>query len=215
MKNPALTWSFPFEHGTALPKDRDIHPSEFDIPHGHQSLYPVVDAGRQLYLSITLQGEPQYFLSPRSGSPVNLDRERSEKQLLAGLLEGLPPRINSITFFSRVMALPEYLHEAAISSLEHRRIDTIHESTADLVTALRSMNSTMGAAVQRAMSISKMAREVSLAPAEERVRLWKGFRKEHSEAWIEDARPVAERMIQRAAQKLHETPPTAEYEFKF
>ena len=215
MKNPALTWSFPFEHGTALPKDRGIHPSEFDIPHGHQSLYPVVDAGRQLYLSITQQGEPEYFLSPRSGSPVHLDRDRSEKQLLAGLLEGLPPRINSITFFSRVMALPEYLHEAAISSLEHRRIDTIHESTADLVTALRSMNSTMGAAVQRAMSISKMAREVSLAPAEERVRLWKGFRKDYSEAWIEDARPVAERMIQRTAQKLREASPTAEYEFKF
>lgn len=215
MKNPALTWSFPFEHGIALPKDRDINPSEFDIPPGHQSLYPVVITGRHLYLSIPLQGEPEYFLSPRSGSPVRLDRERSEKQLIAGLLEALPQRINAITFFSRIMALPEYLHETAISSLEHRRIDTIHESTADLVTALRSMNSTMGAAVQRAMCISKMAREVSLAPAEERVRLWKGFRKDHSEAWIEDARPVADRMIQRAAEKMRDTPPATEYDFKF
>lgn len=217
MKNPASTWSFPFEMGTAQPKDRDMHPVDFDIPHGHQSLFPVVDssAPRHWYLSLHLQDKPAYWLSPRAGTPVEIDAAAAEKQLLAGLLNNLPPRVNSITLFGRIMALPEYLHAPAIDYLEHRRIESIHESQAELISALRSLNQTMGAPVQRGMSVSKMAREVAQAAAGERPRLLKAYRKEHPEHWIEDAKKAAEGMIERAQKRLRENPPDSDFDFRF
>ncbi|MFU2936819.1 hypothetical protein ACM7NO_26040 [Pseudomonas aeruginosa] len=215
MKNPASTWSFPFEKGNALPKDREMHPVDFDIPHGHQSLFPVVEESRHWYLSVRLQDTATYFLSPRSGNPIELDTAAAEKQLLAGLLNNLPPRVNSITLFGRIMALPEYLHGPAIDYLEHRRVDSIHESQAELISALRSLNQTMGATVQRGMSVSKMAREVAQAAPGERHRLLKSYRKEHPEHWIEDARKAAESMIERAKKKLRENPPDSDFDFRF
>lgn len=215
MKNPASTWSFPFEKGNALPKDRDMHPVDFEIPHGHQSLFPVVEESRHWYLSVRVQDATAYFLSPRAGTPIELDTEAAEKQLLAGLLNSLPPRVNSITLFSRIMVLPEYLHAPAIDYLAHRRVDSIHESQADLISALRSLNLSMGATVQRGMSISKMAREVAQAAPGERHRLLKSYRKEHPEHWIEDARKAAEGMIERAQKKLRENPPDSDFDFRF
>lgn len=215
MKNPASTWSFPFEKGSALPKDREMHPVDFDIPHGHQSLFPVVEESRHWYLSVRLQDTATYFLSPRSGNPIELDTAAAEKQLLAGLLNNLPPRVNSITLFGRIMALPEYLHGPAIDYLEHRRVDSIHESQAELISALRSLNQTMGATVQRGMSVSKMAREVAQAAPGERHRLLKSYRKDHPEHWIEDARKAAESMIERAQKKLRENPPDSDFDFRF
>ncbi|HFH3083632.1 TPA: hypothetical protein ACGJRU_003037 [Pseudomonas aeruginosa] len=215
MKNPASTWSFPFEKGNALPKDRDMHPVDFEIPHGHQSLFPVVEESRHWYLSVRLQDAATYFLSPRAGSPVELDTAAAEKQLLAGLLNNLPPRVNSITLFGRIMALPEYLHAPAIDYLEHRRVDSIHESQGELISALRSLNQSMGAPVQRGMSVSKMAREVAQAAPGERHRLLKSYRKEHPEHWIEDARKAAEGMIERAQKKLRENPPDSDFDFRF
>jgi hypothetical protein len=213
MKNQA-TWAFPLDRGTAMPRDRECMPGDFDIPHGTTSMYPVQRGSQQFYLSYDERNGGRYMLSPYSGDSFELDKGTTEKQLLQGLLVQLPARTSSHTLFNRIMLLPEHLHEAAIEFVAHRRLDSIYENQEDLLASLRGMNLCIGAKTQRGISVNSMVRELSQAPLESRPKMLKNFRKQYPEPWIEDARKaMSERAIAKA--KAPDLAPAGGYEFNF
>ncbi len=217
MRPPAqpVTWQFPLMGGMALPKDRDEHPDSFVIPNGSTTLYPVRRGASMLYFSYRTQGEEtQYHLCPRAGGaqkPVLLDTEEAERDLISGVTSHLPGRVNAMTLFSRIMALPEHLHTRAIEHIGQSKPMGSYMDVEDLQNALCSMLRTMGPQQVKSMSVNQMVFEITRTPYERRPALTSDYRKRFPEAWVEEAKLKA----LEAKPKPRVQPRTVETEFNF
>ncbi|SER39442.1 MULTISPECIES: hypothetical protein [Pseudomonas] len=207
------SWVFNLANGQALPKHREVNPSQFDIPHGHQSLFPVRVSDKVLYLSFIDQPTPTYFLCPDRGPAQQLDTQKTERQLLAGLLCNLSGRINAITIFGRIMKFPEYLHEPAIDYLAGHKELLARIYQGNLHEALKSLNQSLGAITQRAMIVAKIASELVKAAPADRQKIISNYRRDYPEAWLEQARSRATAIEEEQHQSASEADPEFKFEF--
>lgn len=194
MRPPAqpVTWQFPLSGGMALPKDREEHPDAFAIPAGSTTLYPVRRGASMHYFSYRMSGdEVKYNLSPRSGSAQNsiqVSTPDTERELIEGLLSHLPGRANAVTLFTRVMALPEHLHNRAIEHIAQQKPTGSYSDAEGLRDALNSMMRTMGPQAIKTLAVGQMVFEISRTSHERRPRLTADYRKRYPEAWIDEAK---------------------------
>jgi hypothetical protein len=208
-------WSFPLDRGAAIPKDREHFPDAFNIPHRHTSLFPIKVGEQMHYLSFEIgKTGLNYYSCPRVGDPRQLDIERTEKELLEGLLLALPGRVNAQTLFARIQTLPQHLHLQAIDHLAGKHFTGIYLAPGDLKRSLLGMNDSMGYHVQRELSISQMAHELNSLPAEARPKATLAMRKKFPEPWVADAQAVAIKSKMKASSKTPESKSTPErYDF--
>lgn len=216
MRSPSqpTSWQFSLDGGIAYPKDRDEHPDSYDIPPGSITLYPVRKGSHMLYLSYQVKGETvSYWLSSRAGGAhksAQLNTEDVDAALISGLTAHLPGRINAVTIFNRLMAIPDHLHLRAIDYIATQKINGVYDSSSELKTALLSMLKTLGPATHRSIAVAQMTRELRNTPVARHGSISADYRKRFPEPWVEEAKKKA-----LAQPRPKPAAPTIETEFSY
>ncbi|WP_455233519.1 hypothetical protein [Geopseudomonas aromaticivorans] len=210
-----MTWTFPVSQYTADLERKDMPANLFVVPAKAVPITLMNAGGTTAYLAVRKEAEFEYsyWACPRYGETVRLDADRVERDLIAGVMTGLPARPNAITFLNRIVKLPEHLADRIISHVENSNIRTIYLDNLDLGKALRSCYRTMGHAVQREVEISRMAN--ALAKTKDRAELLRNYRNSHPEEWIATAMQRMTRIPTRPGERVVDTSHLGNIDFGF